>query len=207
MKNGNELIELMKVHDIYNTIFQMEDSLRIKDIHNILSIPQSYSGIDEDSDDLTIIDEICDYVLANVPKKVSTHTEITNSSSFAKIEIKVPLNFPVEHRMRIAEILKNTWNKRLIVEDYLSNLEDEVKVIDLKERIQQDYCQVRGVSNPQEPIQDVKFIDELSQKILPTRKQSNLHYQTNAKAIILYFFEFCDIGQKTDTENQLSFNF
>jgi hypothetical protein len=206
LKNGNELIELMKLHDIYNTVFQMKDSLRLKDIHEKL-IDQSYSEIDKDLDDLTIIDEICDYVLANIPKKVITHTEITNSSAFAKMQIKVPLNFPVEHRNRIAEMLKNTWNKRQIVGEYLSNLEDEVKVIDLKERIQQDYCIVRGISNPQEPIQDVKFIDELSLKILPTRKQSNLHYQTNAKAIILYFFEFCDIGQKTDTENQLSFNF
>jgi Restriction endonuclease len=207
LKTGNELIELMKVHGIYNTLFQIEDSLLIKDTNDKVSTLSSYLGIDVDSDDLTIIDEICDYVLANIPKKVSTHKEITNSSSFAKIQIKVPLNFPVEHRNRIAELLKNTWNKRQIVGEYLSNLEDEVHVIDLKERIQQDYCQVRGVSNPQEPIEDVKFIDELSQKILPTRYQSNLHYQTNAKAIILYFFEFCDIGQKTDTENQLSFNF
>jgi hypothetical protein len=192
LKNGNELIELMKFHDIYNTVFQMEDSLRLKEIHEKL-IPQSYSGIDEDSDDLTIIDEICDYVLANVPKKVSTNTEITNSSSFAKIEIKVPLNFPLEHRNRIDEILRNTWNKRLTVEEYLSNLEDEVKVIDLKERIQQDYCQVRGVSNPQEPIQDVKFIDELSLisssfAILDKKQILKINYLSTSKNYFKCFY-------------------
>ncbi len=210
LKNGNELIELMKVHDVYNTYFQIEDSQRIKDIHEeIFKRDKSYSGVDESLDDLTIIDDICDHVLETASKKMSSKSEIMASDSFAKIEIKVPLNFPEEQRNRIAEMLHNTWTKREVVRNYLRNLEDEIKVLDLKERIQQDYCEVRGIKDPQEPIQDVKFIDELSQKILPTQRRSNLHYQTNAKAIILYFFEFCDLGKKTETEikNQLSFKF
>ena len=210
LKNGNELIDLMKEHDIYNTVFQMNDSLMIKDTHEKLTkFVDSYSGIDKSTVDRDIIDDICDHILEIAPKKVALKSEIMTSDSFVRIEIKVPLNFPQEQKNRIAEMLHNTWDKREVVKSYLSNLEDEIKVIDLKERIQQDYCEVRGINDPQEPIQDVKFIDELSQKILPTQRRSNLHYQTNAKAIILYFFEFCDLGKKTETEsdNQLSFKF
>lgn len=210
LKNGNELIESMKLHGVYNTYFKIEDSLMIQNINdNVSKLFDSYSWIDESLDDLTIIDDICDHILEIAPKKISSKSEIMTSDSFARIEIKVPLNFSDEQKNRIAEMLHNTWNKREVVGNYLSNLEDEIKVLDLKERIQQDYCEVRGINNPQEPIQDVKFIDELSQKILPIQKRSNLHYQTNAKAIILYFFEFCDLGKKTETEinNQLLFNF
>ncbi len=34
--NGNELIDLFKEHDLYNTIFGIEDSKKIDEIHNIL---------------------------------------------------------------------------------------------------------------------------------------------------------------------------
>jgi len=34
--NGNELIDLMKKHDVYNQVFQMKDSLLLKEIHNVL---------------------------------------------------------------------------------------------------------------------------------------------------------------------------
>jgi Cdc6-like AAA superfamily ATPase len=38
LKNGNELIDLMKEHDIYNQIFNIEDSLKLDDIHKKVSI-------------------------------------------------------------------------------------------------------------------------------------------------------------------------
>jgi len=44
-------------------------------------------------------------------------------------------------------------------------------------------------------------IEQLSQQyITDSKRQNDPVYQANAKAIVLYFFEFCTIGQKTDKE-------
>ena len=34
--NGNEIIDLMKSHDLYNTIFQIDDSIKLKEIHEAI---------------------------------------------------------------------------------------------------------------------------------------------------------------------------
>lgn len=164
----------------------------------------SYSGLDDSIADLGIIDDIIDHLLENAPKKVSRASEIAISLAFTKLKVKVPINFPEPQRKRVSEMIINTWDKQQLVNNYLSILDEESKIIDLKEIIQQNYCQIRGTTDPETPIQDVKWVELLSLGLLQAQKRLNPHYQANAKAIIFCFFEFCYIGEKTIEEKQLS---
>lgn len=158
-----------------------------------------YSNIDESSEDLGIIGEIFEYLFNNLPKKTSSY--VNDSEVFAKLKIKIPLNFPKEQENRLSEMVKNTTDKRLIVEKYLAEYEDEIKILDLREWIQSKYCEIREVSNHEEPIKDVSFIEKLAKSILSQKTESDSYYQGNAKAIIIHFFEFCYIGKKTKIES------
>lgn len=157
-----------------------------------------YNNLDESIDDLGIIGEIFEYIFNNLPKKPSNHS--SESDVFAKLKVKVPLNFPKEHQNRLSEMIKNTTEKRLLVEKYLQEYEDETKILDLREQIQSKYCEMRGVSNHEEPINSIIFLEKLTESILWAKKASDIQYQGNAKAIILHFFEFCYIGKKTQEE-------
>ena len=75
---------------------------------------------------------------------------------------------------------------------------------DLKESIQQSYCEIKGTENTQTPIENISYINQLANSLLKEPQRNKIHYQTNAKAIILYFFEFCDIGKKTQDEEAQS---
>lgn len=170
-----------------------------KYLNNWNCIP--YSNLDESIEDLDIIGEIFEHLFGNLPQKQGEHPN--DSDVFAKLKVKVPLNFPKEQRDRLSDMIKNTTNKRLQVHDYLGSCDDTTRVLDLKEMIQQKYCEFRDVSNHEEPIKDIIFILKLVDYILPPSKKSNCHYQSNAKAIILLFFEFCFIGKKTDEEREI----
>lgn len=158
----------------------------------------AYSNLDEDINDLGIIGEIFNFLFDNLPQKKSTYSN--ESDVFAKLKVKVPLNFPKEQRYRLSEMIKNTTEKRLLVQKYLEEYEDEIKISDLREWVQSKYCEIRGITNHEEPINDILFLENLANKILPSKWRNNSHYHTNTKAIVLHFFEFCFIGKKTQEE-------
>jgi hypothetical protein len=101
------------------------------------------------------------------------------------------------------EILHQTWDKKNLVEHYLAEQSaiDETKVFDLQEHIQSEFRRLRGSDNHHIKIGDLQVIEQLSQQyITDSKRQNDPVYQANAKAIVLCFFEFCTIGQKTDQE-------
>lgn len=158
----------------------------------------TYGNLDESIDDLGIIGEIFEFLFDNLPNKSSTHS--IDSDVFAKLIVKVPLNFPKEQQNRLSEMIRNTTEKRLLVQQYLQEYEYETRILDLKEQIQSKYCEIRGINNHEEPINDIVFLEKLVNAILPISRQNDSHYQGNGKAIILHFFEFCFIGKKTAEE-------
>jgi hypothetical protein len=159
----------------------------------------AYNNLDEGIDDLGIIGEIFEFLFNNMPKKSSVHP--TDSDVFTKLKVKVPLNFPKKQQNRLSDMIKNTNDKRLLAQKYLQEYEDEIKILDLREWIQSKYCEIRGISNHEEPINNVTFLENLANAILPTKRINDSHYQGNAKAIVLHFFEFCFIGKKTQEES------
>ena len=167
------------------------------------------SQLDKSSQDLDIIDEIFQHILENVPSKGTTLEQIRDSEPFSKLKIKVPLNFPKQQMKIFQEMLHQTWDKKSLVEHYLAEQSaiDETKVFDLQGHIQSEFRRLRGSNEHNIKIGDVLVIEQLSQQYIKDNHKSNDPiYQANAKAIVLYFFEFCTIGQKTVQEKGETFD-
>jgi hypothetical protein len=161
------------------------------------------SQLDQSRQDRDIIDDIFHHILENVPSKGTTLEEIRDSKPFTKLKIKVPLNFPKQQMKIFQEMLHQTWDKKSLIEHYLAEQSaiDETKVFDLQGHIQSEFRRLRGSNEHNIKIGDVQVIEQLSQQYIKDNHKSNDPiYQANAKAIVLYFFEFCTIGQKTDKE-------
>lgn len=159
----------------------------------------SYSGLDENTDDLGIISEIFDYIQTNKPKKATDADTIINSSGIDLVP-KIRLNFPEEQQDRVERLMKKTWDKKEVVGKFIQNQiqEDEISVNELIFQIQEDFCKLRGSDKPDARVEDISVIQTLSQLYLPERKKRHIAYIANAESLIFYFFEFCYIGDKTD---------
>lgn len=98
------------------------------------------------------------------------------------------------------------WDRKTLVETYLQHLvqEDEVIVSDLTDYIRQLFCQTIGSTDYDYnvPIKDYEVIVRLSERITPVNKFKNPQYLNSAKAIVFHFFEFCDIGLRTDDDEK-----
>jgi len=150
-----------------------------------------------------IIDEISHYILDNKPLKATALAEIKKSEKLLEIKKKVELNFESKPKIRIfSDMLINTWDKKELVEEYFKELSeiDPLHVLTLEEYIQSEFRRLRNDDDHHANIDDLKVIGELSQQYLRRDKRNNPDYQANAKAMVLYFFELCKIGNKTEKE-------
>lgn len=74
---------------------------------------------------------------------------------------------------------------------------DETRIFALTDLIHHEYVTISGVQDFEAPIKDFTVFEKIGRTFLPEEKQKNPDYISNAKAIVLYFFEFCEIGKKT----------
>lgn len=56
------------------------------------------------------------------------------------------------------------------------------------------------------PVNDPKYFDDLIPLILPSDKIGDPRYESAAKAIILFFFEYCDFGKKSKDDPETLFS-
>jgi len=133
------------------------------------------SQLDQSRQDLDIIDEIFQPILENVPSKGTTLEQIRDSKPFSKLKIKVPLNFPKQHRKTFQEMLHQTWDKKSLVEHYLAELSaiDQTKVFDLQGHIQSEFRRLRGSDDHHIKIGDLQVIEQLSQQYIKGSHKRN----------------------------------
>ena len=160
---------------------------------------KSYQSIATDDNDLDIIDEIFKYINSNIS---NLKYDIQNSVDFTiDLNKKISLNFSNRQENDIKEKITNLMSKKNLVDQYMKDNDDTQLQLDLKDFIQTNYRKVRDTSNIDEAIKEVIFIDKLADSLLPEEKMTNPHYRANANAIVLYFFEMCDFGRKSEIEN------
>jgi len=103
--NGNELIDLMREHDVYNQIFQMEDSLRIKEIHDVL-IPKKNEFQKEKH-----LNQIIENLLPlDKSRYITIELESADGNNFKKIHIEEP-------QSEIIEVNQDKANKNVVVNE------------------------------------------------------------------------------------------
>ena len=93
--NGNELIDLMKEHDVYNQIFQMEDSIRLKEIYDVI-VPKKRE-ISSLSNDKSFLDEVFRHIQREEHIKLFSMTSTPYHNKVAKYYKDKIYNMAVEY--------------------------------------------------------------------------------------------------------------
>lgn len=148
--------------------------------------------------DIGIIADILDFIFENKIKveDIEPTKDEKNKEIFVNLKEKIPLNFKDTEQQDCAKkMFTNLWSTIRLVEKYLAEIEDQGKVLRLKEQIQTEFRKLKDQNND-----ILKILDELPLIFLQDDKKTNPDYHSGAKAIILYFFEYCDIGSKTEKE-------
>lgn len=151
-----------------------------------------------------ILKDIIKYALDNPENTNLSDAEIKSNHKFRNTKEKAKINFPESQLSRFAELFRNTTARKIAIEKYLEQLSntDPIQVDELNEAIISKYCEIKGVSNPDEKVSDIKFIEALAQSLIPVAKIKSPAYQAVAKALAIQSFEFCAIGEKTIQELQ-----
>lgn len=159
---------------------------------------------ENEKSDLGITGEIFDFIF----KKIKTASfpgknEPGEKARLSKLNEKIKINFENSQQKMVKEIFTNNWERKAIIEQFVkSQMEvDEISIFALIDLIQHEYVTISGVQDFEAPIRDFTVFEKIGRKFLPEEKQKNPDYIANAKAIVLYFFEFCEIGKKTATES------
>lgn len=161
---------------------------------------ESYYEVQSLEHDLGILGEIIEYVLEEkVPTEfLGGYAEALSHET--ELQVKIPLNTENEEdAYDLHDMFLNHWGMIMNVAKYLGDIEDQGKVIRLREYIKSQYRSIK-----MESVSIIQAFDRLPFSVLPREKASNPDYNVIAKAIVLYFFEQCDIGKKTTKEKERS---
>jgi hypothetical protein len=150
-----------------------------------------------------IFDHIEQLTLADQPNYPNLSKE-EKRKKIQHLKEKISLNFSEKDQKEFSSSIIEIWNIKSFVEDFIriKLQNDEAKVIAIKYKIQRMYKIIKNSSSCESPIEDLRVIDKMTTEFTPQGKKDNSLYELYTKAIIYYFFEFCDFGKKTTTEEK-----
>lgn len=151
--------------------------------------------------DKTILDEIFEYIYKEKIDEERAKIKIEEGS--IEISQKIKINFDGNQRKRVSQIVSSYFRYEYIIRTFIQ-IEKEnhfFRIDALRDSIQDIFCKIRQTEDTENKIDDFNVFTDIAKELLPLRKQHDTKYIFNAKLIILYFFEFCEIGKKTENEN------
>lgn len=157
----------------------------------------TYSAPEQDRN---IISAIFTFIFA-VDKNLK-NGKVINSKKLTKIKDKIKINFEEVQHPRVTETYKNNLHNINLIESFIQTqmTQDENSVNELVDMIQDEFCKLRQVADSDSPIKDHLLFSEIAKKLLPPGKENDPSFISCAKSIVIYFFEYCDIGKRTEDE-------
>jgi len=154
-----------------------------------------------------VINEIFDHIEQLTLSAQLNDLNLSEEKSVRKIlhlTEKISLNFSEKDQKEFSTSIAEIWNIKSFVEDFIKiKLEnDEAKVFAIKHKLQKLYRKIKNSSSCESPVEDIRVIDEMATECMPQSKKGDSLYELYTKAIIYYFFEFCDFGKKTTKEEK-----
>jgi hypothetical protein len=148
--------------------------------------------------DIGIIEDILTFIFnSKIIENNIASIKKTNKDKLTELKEKIPLNCKdANDEARIKEMINNLWSTKELVERYLSDVDDQGKVLRLKEMIVTEFDKLK-----QSYDNLVDIFNALPMIFLQDEQKTNPDYCSGAKAIAIYFFEYCDIGSKTKKES------
>jgi hypothetical protein len=134
-------------------------------------------------------------------KSSSFHLSKSLDNSLMHLKEKISVNFISDLYVEVLQKYDIFWNDKSLVEQYIrSNFEQyESQLYAVLDQIRTGFQNHVGNLNKsvhaavQEPI----VFKSLSELLLDPAKHSDPRYQKVALVLVLFFFEYCDIGKKT----------
>jgi len=144
-------------------------------------------------DDIDLLSEIFDYIKQNAQEK---HTEETKDT--ISIKEKASINFKMEDEF--------SQFRALYADFYSDSIYSYIgKFMETKENKSSAIGYIRKIyidkfDNFQNKIDSCKNITVIASELIPPKHQKNPKYNHLATSLILFVFEMCDIGMKTEEE-------
>ena len=150
--------------------------------------------------DRNIINAIFTFIFA-ADKKLK-NGKVINSKKLTKIKDKIKINFEVVQHPRVTETYKKNLHNINLIESFIQTqmTQDENSVNELVDMIQDEFCRLRKVADSDSPVKDHLLFPEIAKILLPPGKENEPQFKSCAKSIVIYFFEYCDIGKRTEDE-------
>ncbi len=180
--------------------FDLEDIKYILGDSSSLLISYLETSFNE-SRDRQILSKIFDF-LFNTPIPDDFKAPKDDDGKLIHIEKKIPLNFGKHHYKCVRELYIKCFSNILLVEEFIKyQLAVDRRPADaLLAKIHSSYCGVKGIQDRRTPVVHFDIIEKLSKTLLPPDLIDDTEYIFNAKAIVLFFFEACEYGQKYEEE-------
>jgi hypothetical protein len=151
-------------------------------------------------EEMDIIHNIFNFIRTNA--KPITSVPENKSKKYNGIVKKIKLNF-TNYQSRVFDMYQLTYYHKSIVEKYIrdTSVHDKTEVIILREYFRSKYCEVSNYPKSTYPVNEYKFLELLADACLEEKLKQNKKYSLWAKAVVMYFFEYCDFGarNKKDT--------
>ena len=181
------------------------NSVAARDVYNTTT-HQNFTGCSSaDKMDDRVMNEIFDHIekleLANSAHNSNSSEE--NNNKILLLKEKISLNFNEESQQEFSTCMAEIWDTKGFVEDFVKiKLEtEETKILAIKHKIQKLYRDIKD-SSTETKIENIRVIDNMVTKCIPPSKNGDSIYELYTKAVICYFFEFCDFGKKTKVEEK-----
>lgn len=162
--------------------------------------PLKLAKINDVSEYRDIIADIIDRVASSPPQEKKL--QIVETNRIPNLVKKIKLNFN-EHqyeymRSNIALSIENiNIVAKFITEEMKNNRQN---VFNLASRVQDDYLDIRNKMNrdktasPNSKVEDFAILTQVAKNLLKPEQRTNTTCLAAAKAVVLYFFEKCDVG-------------
>ena len=142
----------------------------------------------EEDQDLTIINEIFDYVLKKIqdsePSKIDEHLNIKD---------KIKLNFnKTQDQDSVSQYFNLALPKINLIQKRLAEEPSEIQN-DIQAHIFEMYYKLKSTGT----LKNINILHELFAKFIPKNKKNDPSYSQVARSFVLFFFEDCSIFEKT----------
>ncbi len=189
-----DIIDIDDIIKIFNSYNAEKLKPIVEFLENEIEYNPLFSATQEANRD--ILAEIFKYIDKNFESNKSK--KYLNNKYLTHIKKKIPLNFSREKESLINEMFNKYFKYEFLIREFIEAEQDNPFRIDgLLDKIQTEYCKIQGLNDPNEKIKDVFVFKKIAEELTLNK---SAEFVFNAQLIVLFFFERCDIGKKTDDE-------
>ena len=146
-----------------------------------------------------IIDEIVNYVFKENHGLIS---ENKKTFSLSRLKNKISVNFGPPEWERIRDYYLGVWETKEIFEKFVINNFDSKRqqLFSIRAKIQKVFSKHNFFHEIETPVNYKDTISIIAESLVPPGKENLESYLIVSEAIVLYFFEYCDFGLKSQNE-------